>query len=225
VPCDGALPRRADVRAAGRAMKSYHYRVLIAHNSYPKRGGGEDAVFEAEHRLLRGRGHEVLPYTRSNQELEALSKATVALDTMWPRRTVNELGRQIVAFRPDVIHVHNTFPLMSPSIHWAAAKASVRVVQTLHNWRLACPQAFFLRGGKACQDCLGRLPWPGLVARCYRDSLRDTGALVAMLGVHRAWGSFYRRVTRYIALNNFCKNTFVAAGLPATRISVKPELR
>jgi glycosyltransferase involved in cell wall biosynthesis len=197
-------------------------RILVAHNAYQQRGG-EDSVVDAEIDLLRARGHAVHLYGRSNDDLAAMPKASAALQTLWSQQTSRELSSLIQSFQPDVIHVHNTFPLMSPSLYWAASRAGVPVVQTLHNFRLLCPQAMFLREGKVCEDCLGKLPWRGAVRGCYRGSKAHSTVLAGMVTLHRALGTWQNKVTRYIALNEFCRNKFMEGGLPADRIVVKPN--
>jgi glycosyltransferase involved in cell wall biosynthesis len=197
-------------------------RVLFAHNTYQYRGG-EDSVVEAELELLRRHGHDVEIYTRHNDAIDALSRPALARQTLWSSRSVIEMGRLVKAFKPDVIHVHNTFPLISPSIYWAAARAGVPVVQTLHNFRLLCPQAMLLRDGQVCEDCLGHVPWRGVLHACYRGSVAQSGALAVMLMLHRGIGTFRKKITSYIALNDFCRDVFVRGGLPADRIRVKPN--
>lgn len=197
-------------------------RVLLVHNSYQEKGG-EDTVVEAEYALLRDHGHEVRKYLRDNREIEDLSKLMVVADTLWSRRTVDGINAELDLFRPDIIHVHNTFPLISPSIYWAAYEAGVPVVQTLHNFRLVCPQAMLLRNNRICEDCLGKFPWRGAVHGCYRSSMAQSSVLVAMLGLHRAMGTFSKAVSRYIALNEFCRRKFVMGGLPVEKIAVKPH--
>lgn len=197
-------------------------RVLVAHAAYQQRGG-EDAVVEAETELLRARGHAVATYLRSNDEVAGLGQVALAGQTLWSRRTVRELTAQIAHFQPDVIHVHNTLPLLSPALYWAAARAGVPVVQTLHNFRLMCLNALFLRDGRVCEDCVGHLPWRGVVRGCYRGSRAASGVLAGMLGLHRALGTYRDKVTRYIALNAFCRDKFVAGGLPARRVVIKPN--
>lgn len=205
-----------------RAYESPAERILVVHNAYQHRGG-EDSAFASEMALLRTRGHVVESYTRSNDEIPGLSRIALAQQTLWSRRTMNELGTMMAAFRPDIIHVHNTFPLISPSLVWAADEAGVPVVQTLHNFRMLCPQAMFLRDGKACEDCLGKLPWRGVARGCYRGSRVQSAVIGGMLVLHRALGTFSDRVTRYIALNEFCRKKFIEGGLPAERIVVKPN--
>jgi len=197
-------------------------RVLVAHNAYQQRGG-EDAVVDAEIRLLQGRGHEVELFPRHNDEIDQIGKIAAAVQAIWSVRTINDLARRIAVFKPDVIHAHNTFPLISPSLYAAAARAGVPIVQTLHNYRLLCPQAMFLRDGRVCEDCLGKFPWRGVVHRCYRGSAPQTAVLALMLGIHRAMGTYREKVTRYIAQTEFSRRKFIDGGLPPERISVKPN--
>ena len=197
-------------------------RILVAHNTYQWRGG-EDAVRDSEVSLLIDGGQIVETYDRDNADIGGMSRLVVAKDTFWSTRTTSDLRNRIRSFRPDLIHVHNSFPLVSPSIYWEAAKANIPIVQTLHNYRLLCPQAMFLREERVCEDCLGKVPWRGVVRRCYRNSATQSAVVAAMLGVHQAVGTFRNKVTRYIALNEFCRDKFIAGGLPANRISVKPN--
>lgn len=197
-------------------------RVLLAHNRY-QQAGGEDAVLAEEHQLLVRNGVEVELYEQDNKLIGTMPAMQVAVDTIWSQRTVREIGAHIQRFKPDVIHVHNTFPLISPSLYFAAAKHGVPVVQTLHNFRLFCAQAMFMRNGAVCEDCIGKLPWRGVIRRCYRESGPQSAVVVGMQGVHRMLGTYRNKVTRYIALNKFCRDKFIEAGLPADRIVIKPN--
>lgn len=197
-------------------------RVLMVHNQY-QQAGGEDAVVRDECALLEKNGVSVNLYRQHNRQVEDMPRLQVALNTIWSQRTVTEIGDLCERFRPDVIHAHNTFPLISPSLYFAARQHRVPVVQTLHNFRLFCAQAMFLRDGKICEDCIGTLPWRGVLHRCYRDSAAQSAVVVGMQGIHRALGSYRREVTRYIALNQFCREKFIQAGLPGERISIKPN--
>lgn len=197
-------------------------KILVVHNAYRERGG-EDAVVEAETALLRRHGHEVLEYRRDNREIDAMAALPLAAQTIWSRRTLRELGALFARQRPEVVHLHNSFPLISPSVCAAAARAGVPLVQTLHNYRLACPQAMFLRDGRPCEDCLGRAPWPAVRHACYRGSRAQTLVLVTMQQVHRGLNTWQRHVARWIALSAFSRGKFIAAGLPAERIAVLPN--
>lgn len=180
-------------------------------------------VVEEETELLKRHGNEVSVIIRHNDELKSLTRWRAAGQTLWSSASAQRVTELIRAARPDLIHVHNTFPLVSPVIYWVAARHRIPVVQTLHNFRLLCAQAMFLREERTCEECLGRLPWRGVIRGCYRDSRSQSAVLVAMLGLHRALGTYRHKVTRYIALNHFCRNKFIAGGLPADRVTVKPN--
>lgn len=197
-------------------------RILFVHNAYQHRGG-EDSVVEAEIALLQSRGQTVETYSRSNDDVSSLSSLALAGQTLWSGRTTHDLADRVRQFQPDVIHVHNTFPLISPSLYWAAARAGVPVVQTLHNFRLMCLNALFLREGKVCEDCMGHVPWRGIARGCYRGSPAASTALAGMLILHRGLGTYRDKVARYIALNAFCRGKFIEGGLPADRVAVKPN--
>ncbi|MEF8755271.1 MAG: glycosyltransferase [Accumulibacter sp.] len=197
-------------------------RILMVHNAYQQRGG-EDSVVEAETELLRAHGHTVELYQKDNRDIADLSRLGLLTRTIWSRQTTADLQGILAQNRPDVIHVHNTFPLISPSLYWAAERAAIPVVQTLHNFRLFCPQAMFLRQETVCEDCLGRAPWRGITRACYRGSVAQSAVLAGMVMTHRALGTWRDKVTRYIALNEFCRRKFVEGGLPAERVVVKPN--
>jgi glycosyltransferase involved in cell wall biosynthesis len=198
------------------------HKVLVVHNTYRHRGG-EDSVVESEVALLRSRGHEVRDYRRHNDDADTDRPLALAAQALWSRRTVDEVGAVLALERPDIVHVHNTLPLVSPSVYWACAHAGIPVVQTLHNFRLACPQAMFLREGQVCEQCLGRAPWPAVVHGCYRESRAQTAVVAATVGLHRMLGTWRNKVARYIALNEFCRDKFIEAGLPSDRVVVKPN--
>ena len=135
--------------------------ILVAHNRYRVRGG-EDSVFESECRMLEEAGHRVVRYEKTNSDIpDRGGRLGLVLRTLWNPETCREVRALIRAERPDVLHCHNTFPLISPSIYYAAAREGVPVVQTLHNYRLACLNGFLFRDGSVCERCLGRAPWRG----------------------------------------------------------------
>ncbi|MCH8180565.1 MAG: glycosyltransferase [Proteobacteria bacterium] len=197
-------------------------RVLVVHNAYQQRGG-EDSVVASETALLQQHGHAVDTWLRHNDDVAGVSKLSLAAQALWSRGSADEVTQRIARFRPDVVHVHNTLPLVSPSVFWAAHRAGVPVVQTLHNFRLMCPQAMFLREGKTCEDCLGRVPWRGVVRGCYRHSVTQTGVVAATVVLHRGLGTYERAVTRCIALSEFSRRKFIEGGLAPERVLIKPN--
>jgi glycosyltransferase involved in cell wall biosynthesis len=198
-------------------------RLLIVHNWY-KRYGGEDRVFESESNLLEANGQHVTKYVLDNESVDGMGRAALARVTIWNQRTYRELRALIRENRPDVAHFHNTFPLGSPALYYAARAEGVAVVQTLHNYRLLCPNALMFRDGHVCRDCVGKaIPWPGVVHACYRGSRQASGATAAMLATHRALGTWKKAVDVYITLSEFARKEFIHGGLPAEKIVVKPN--
>ena len=197
-------------------------RVLQVHNFY-RQPGGEDQVFAAEHDLLAAHGHRVSQYTAHNDSIEGMSAASLAARTIWNASAYREVRTLIRRETIDLVHVHNTFPMLSPAVCYAARAEGVPVVQTLHNYRLLCPAATFFREGAVCERCLGRtIPYPALVHRCYRRNAAASLAAATMLTGHRAAGTWRTKIDTYIALTDFAKNKFAEGGLPARRIMVKP---
>ncbi|MEN9416477.1 MAG: hypothetical protein RI988_97 [Pseudomonadota bacterium] len=197
-------------------------RVLVVHNAYQQRGG-EDAVVQAEVELLQAHGVDVQLYGRHNDDVALQGALRTAADALWSRRTTREVGELLHRWRPDLVHAHNTFALISPSLHWAARHAGVPVVQTLHNFRLLCLQGTMLRDGRPCTRCVGRTPLAGVVHGCYRGSRAQSAVLAASLVLHRGLGTWSRCVDRFVALTPFCRDQLVAGGIDAARIVVEPN--
>jgi len=199
-------------------------RVLLLHNRYQFLGG-EDSMVQAEKALLEAKGHEVTLMETSNDAIVGVrGKANAALSAIYSPASKQRVSAEIADFRPDIVHVHNFFPLLSPSVYDACGDARVPVVQTLHNYRLGCPNAMLLRDSKVCEDCLGkRMPWPGIVHGCYRGSRTQSAVVAGMLAFHQLRGTWQKRVDAYIAMTAFHKEKMVQAGLPREKIHVKPN--
>ena len=195
----------------------------MVHNYY-QQAGGEDRVFLEETDLLEANGHEVVRYCLHNEQVATVSPATLAKGTLWSAPAYRDLEDLLRRERPHLAHFHNTFPLISPAGYYAARAAGVPVVQTLHNYRLLCPNALFYRDGGPCEDCLGRaVTWPGMVHGCYRGSRAASAVVTAMLTAHRAARTWAKAVDLYVALTEFARRKFVEGGLPAEKIEVKPN--
>jgi glycosyltransferase involved in cell wall biosynthesis len=198
-------------------------KVLIVHNRYIQ-PGGEDEVVAAESALLRSHGHEVIEYFDDNARIEDATRLGLAAGTVWSSSTYYRLLRLLSEARPDMAHFHNTFPLISPSAYYACHRAGVPVVQTLHNYRLLCPNALFLRNGVPCELCVNRTPpWPGVLHACYHRSRASTAVIAGMLTFHRLLRTWSRRVGAFIALTEFARQIFIRAGFPGDQVHVKPN--
>ena len=200
-------------------------KILLVHNTYQYRGG-EDVVLEQERQLLETAGHEVVEYLRHNSEIQQYSTAqrvSLLVRTVWASDSHREFSALLRRSKPEIVHIHNTFPLISPAIYWACRSAQIPVVQTLHNYRMFCPQANFFRAGKTCEDCIDGNFWQGVRHGCYRDSRVETAPVALMLWVHHTLKTWHRMVDRYIVLTAFARSRFVSAGLPADKIVIKPN--
>jgi glycosyltransferase involved in cell wall biosynthesis len=200
-------------------------KLILVHNSYQQRGG-EDVAFEQEVELLRNHGHQVVVYRRTNTEFQTyspLQRLGLAKRVVWASDSHDEIARLIQQERPELVHVHNTFLMISPSVYSACKDAGVPVVQTLHNYRLLCPGANLLRNGQACDQCVRGSLLHSVVHGCYRDSRSSTAVLALMLSVHRTRHTWSEMVDCYIALTQFAAKKFVESGFLADKFVVKPN--
>jgi len=196
--------------------------ILAVHNSY-QQPGGEDQVFALETALLERHGHRVIRYQVHNNQMPGYSPS-LAGRVIWNRESYRRARAAIRDERIELVHVHNTFPLISPSVYYAAKREGVPVVQTLHNYRLLCVNATLFRDGHPCTDCVAKpLPWPGVLRACYRGSRLASGGVSGIVTAHRLLRTWTRKVDVYIALSQAARDLFVAGGLPPEKILVKPN--
>lgn len=182
-------------------------RILMVHNFY-QIGGGEHTVFENEQELLKEHGHYLVTYTRDNAELNnsKMKKLLLPFTTSFSIKTYREVKQIIKSESIDIVHCHNTFPLISPSIYYAAWKCKVPVIQTIHNFRFICPNGVFFRDGNTCEDCLKNGLRCSIKNCCYRNSKIQTIVLVCMLRIHRFFGTYKK--LRYVFLTDFNRSKF-----------------
>lgn len=183
-------------------------KILMVHNFYLI-GGGEHTVFKNEVELLIEHGHEVIEYTRSNEEIKnsKIKLLFLPLTTIWSIKTYFEVRKIIKKNNIDIVHCHNTFPLISPSVYYAAKSLNIPVVQTIHNFRLLCPAGIFYRDNKICELCLKKNSFkPALKYSCYRKSKVQTFIVIAMLKIHRKLRTYDK--INYIFLTEFNKRKF-----------------
>jgi glycosyltransferase involved in cell wall biosynthesis len=207
-------------------QKNGHLRVVIAHNYY-QIPGGEDETLRRERELLRSAGHQVKEFIRRNSEItrtDILAKVTLAARTVWGGDSRKSMLAFLKEEKPDLVHFHNTFPLMSPSVYYACREAGIPVVQTLHNARLFCPGGNLERKHRICEDCKGKkLAWPGVLHGCYRQSRIETGVVAAMLAVHWQLKTWEKMITVYIVSTPFYRRKFIEAGFPEEKLLLKPH--
>lgn len=198
-------------------------RILSIHNRYLIRGG-EDQSRELEEKLLQEQGNQVDIYEENNNRVAEIGKVRVAIRTVWSTESYQIVRQKLTENSDNIVHVQNFFPLISPSVYYAANKQGVPIVQTLRNYRLLCANSYFFRDQKVCEDCLGKIiPWPGVVHGCYRDSKLGSLVVVTMQTLHRAISTWKKMVNLYITLTDFTRQKFIQAGLPADKIVIKPN--
>lgn len=200
-------------------------KILLVHNHY-RYPGGEDEAFHRERGLLRSAGHHVIEYTRHSGEMVAggiWANAEIGLRSINALESVEHLRSLLQKEKPEVAHFHNTFPLISPGAYYPCRAAGVPVIQTLQNYRLICPAATLYRNGEICEECLDRSLLRGVLHGCYRGSRPASAAVALMLAVHRRLHTWTKIVDHYIAPTEFVRRKFLQAGMPAGKISVKPN--
>ena len=181
-------------------------------------------VLAHEAALLGEGGHEVREFSLPPTDQLGLSPVRAGAKAVWNVEACREVERQIRGFRPDVVHVHTPFPLLSPAVFRTAKRLGVPTVTTLHSYRYSCIAATCFRDGAVCEDCVGkRVKLPGLRHRCYHDSVGASAALTVSLAVHRGVGTFHQSVDRFLALTGFSRQLLIRDGIPAEKVVVKPN--
>lgn len=205
-------------------MNTRKFRILMVHNYY-QIPGGEDTVVANEMQMLKKYGHHVMFYSRNNSELNEMSKFQklfLPVNTIFNFRTYRDIKRIIKQEKIDIVHVHNTLNLISPSVYYAAIQCGVPVVQTVHNFRLLCPGAIFYRNGHICEDCLEKGLWCAIRYNCYRNSKMQTLACVISTKFHRIIG-IYGKIN-YICLTDFNKEKLLKLKqVKENKIFIKPN--
>mgnify|MGYP003304420793 CR=1 FL=1 len=205
-------------------MTENKQKVLIVHNYY-QIPGGEDTVVSNEKKLLEKNGHEVVLYTRHNSELKSFSKMdkiSLPFSTIFNLRTYKEIKEIIRKEKIEIVHVHNTLNLVSPSVYYAAVHSHVPVIQTVHNFRLLCPGATFFRDGHVCEDCLSKGLSCAVKNKCYRGSRIQTLACVVSTIIHRTL-KIYGKLN-YICLTEFNKEKLLhLKQIKERKVFVKPN--
>ncbi|MBI9050318.1 MAG: glycosyltransferase family 4 protein [Anaerolineaceae bacterium] len=198
-------------------------KILIAHNYYLQ-AGGEDVVFKEEAKLLEFHGHQVYQCSMNNETINEMNSIEVGLKTIWNPDGYQLIRENIEKTNPDIVHFHNTFPLISPAGYEAAYDCKIPVVQTLHNYRLLCLNATLMRDGKVCELCIGRTPpIPGIRYKCYHEAFLPSATVAMMLTLHRFRKTFQTRVNSFIVLSKFAENLFIRAGIPKEKTHIKPN--
>ena len=201
-------------------------RILLIHNKYQQKGG-ENVVFEAECELLKKNGHTVQKVLFDNHIIQSgWDKFLAGVKSLYNFESAHVLETAIRKFNPDVMHVHNIFPIASPAVFYVADKHNIPIVATLHNYRLICPSATLFHNGKIYEKSIHSIfPLDAIVQAVYRNSRIQTASAVLMTGIHKLLGTWKNKVDRYIVLTEFAKNKFLESclGVPGEKMVVKPN--
>lgn len=200
-------------------------KILQVHNYY-QYSGGEDIVLKNEYDLLTSHHHNVFQFSKSNNEINNYSfveKAKLFFNSVYSKNSFNEIFESIKRLRPDICHVHNTMPLISPSVYYACSENKIPVIQTLHNYRLLCSNAYLFRNGNICEECIGKSLYNSVKYGCYRDSKLQTFTLARTIEKNKKWNTWNNKIDSYIALTEFAKDKFIEGGLPVHKLKVKPN--
>lgn len=204
-------------------MSTRGLHVLVVHNRYRSaQPSGEDRVVDQEKALLADAGLRVGTFERRSDEIDRMSmseRVMLPLRVPWNPAARAELAARLRAERPDIVHIHNTFPLISPAAVEACRDAGVPAVVTLHNYLMVCPSGTLYRDGRVCDDCVGALPLPAVRHGCYRGSRLATVPLTASLLVNRARST--GGVSAFLCLSEAQRATLVRSGMPPDRLVVK----
>ncbi|MBS6764939.1 MAG: glycosyltransferase family 4 protein [Clostridium sp.] len=199
-------------------------KILIVHNYY-QIPGGEDTVVANEEQLLKEYGHEVFFYSRKNSELKTMSKLQkimLPFTSIFNIRTYIDIKQIIRSKNIEIVHVHNTLALISPSVYYAAKACKVPVIQTIHNFRLLCPGATFFREGHICEECITKGLKCAIKHNCYRESKIQTIVCVINMKLHRMMGIY--RDFNYICLTEFNKSKLLSLKqVNQDKVFVKPN--
>ncbi|MEA2737176.1 MAG: hypothetical protein QOH05_483 [Acetobacteraceae bacterium] len=198
-------------------------RVLLVHNFY-QIAGGEDSMFRAEQAVLKQHGIDVSLFTVTNDSIKGpVSQVMAGLQVIYNPLARRALARKLAELAPDVVHVHNFFPQLSPAIFDACRDARIPSVLTLHNFRILCPTAFLGADDSDRERSLRQSCWWTVPRKVYRNSAAATLAVAGMVEFHKWAGTWLHKVDQFIALTDWAKQIFTQGGLPAGRISVKPN--
>jgi glycosyltransferase involved in cell wall biosynthesis len=198
-------------------------KILLIHNFY-QISGGEDSVFKNEKELLQANGVDVDTYTVHNDSINSsLSKILIIFSSVFNVAMFFRFYKYLSESKPDIVHVHNFFPIISPSIFWVCKMKNIPVVHTLHNFRIVCPTATLMFDGKVTERSITHNSWWAIKKAVYKNSAVGTASLAAMIEFNKRIGTWNRAVTKLIALTDFAKQKYIEAGIIEKNIIVKPN--
>ena len=202
-------------------------KILLVHNSHRSgSSSGDDSVFKKEAKLLEENGHTINRFNPCNDEIDKgglIRKITVALQIPWSFNSAKNIRKIVWKEKPDLTHIHNFFPLISPSVYHVLKAAEIPVVQTLHDFRFLCPMAFFMRNESICEECKNGSVFKSIKYGCFKNSIMQTIPVALMLKFHQMLNTLKNNIDGYICLTESQRRIFLDAGFDEERLFVKPN--
>lgn len=197
-------------------------KVLVVHNYYQEKGGEYVAVTN-QINLFKSNGIDSSLFTKESLEFKSqpiAEKIFAIPETIYSRKSYNEIKAIVEQEKPDVAHVHNVFPLLSPSVYLALKEAGIPIIQTIHNFRFLCPNGLFFTHGHSCELCKKGNTTHAVRQKCYKNSYLFSALYALSIGINRRNGIF-QLIDRFVALTRFTKDKLIESGLAAPeKISV-----
>ena len=198
-------------------------KILHVHNRY-RFVGGEDIMYESIVRMLRQKGHKVFTFERKSDNVQGLWGKTHAFTKgIYSRSAKKEFSAILMTEHPDIVHVHNTYPLISPSVLVASREFGVPVVMRCPNYRLICPTGLHFRNGAVCELCNGGREYWCVLKNC-RGNIFESVSYALRNVVARKWRLFQDNVTLFVPPSEFVKYSLVDASFPGEQIVVIPNM-
>jgi glycosyltransferase involved in cell wall biosynthesis len=200
-------------------------KILQVHNKYIKRGG-EESVIDEEKRVLQDNGHSVIQFIKNSKEIDGLTKFELAGLFFNQRRSTkikNEFQQLITIEPPDVCHVHNVYPLITPVVYEVCQAMEIPVVQTLHNYKMICTSSLLFREGEVCEKCMSKSLYNSIKHKCYKNSYIATGIQADSIQYHRGKQTWNKAISRYVCLTEFQRGKLVEGGMDFDKMVVKPN--
>jgi glycosyltransferase involved in cell wall biosynthesis len=200
-------------------------KILQVHNKYIKRGG-EESVIDEEKRVLQDNGHSVIQFIKNSKEIEGLTKLQLAGLMFNQRRSTkikNEFQQLITIERPDVCHVHNVFPLITPVVYEVCEAMSIPVVQTLHNYKMICTNSLLFKDGEVCEKCVSKSLYNSVKYKCYKNSYLATAIHADSIQYHRSKKTWNKAISKYVCLTEFQRDILVEGGMDIEKMVIKPN--
>lgn len=198
-------------------------KVAQIHNRY-RSYGGEDAAVENSTKLLNDHGVQTVSLIRESNDISEgiAAKVMLGIRSSYSRSAYADMVQFLEHEKPDIAHVHNLYPLLTPSILRACREASVPVVMTVHNYRLVCPIGVHFTAGSICERCVGGREYSCILKNC-RDNLPESTIYAVRTALARKYGLFANNVNRFISPSAFLKRRLVEAGYDERKFVVLPN--